>query len=229
VCYTGADPAHDDAIKSLIENYGTHFISSVTVGNKIFQVFSYSKEKFNIIAQKYGVEVLTGFNVASFSEFTTVATPTNTRGHALQAGSLLCASGNAIFRDSVAAGRWRDDFGLDSFFTHKNVVDLLDHLQRDVVPIRLGITNLGGFLRGSKLWDRVLNGSLVARFGSAVKPPLEKAVVPADIANTYKPTSTWVCSRFCHSLIKKKYPRPSVFLSFVFCFCCTTFTANSIN
>jgi hypothetical protein len=86
--------------------WGTHFISRVTLGDRIFQVFAHPRDRFAKIKAAYAIpgNVLCGPGAASFAQFTTDAD----RGHfgyVAEYGKLLAASGDGKVEASVKEGK----------------------------------------------------------------------------------------------------------------------------
>ena len=64
---------------SLFRTYGTHFVSKVLCGERIFQVFAYPPERFTAVRAAYasGANPLSGPRATAFSSHTTPFTPNN--------------------------------------------------------------------------------------------------------------------------------------------------------
>jgi len=164
--------------------FGTHFVSAVTWGDCLFQVFAYEEAPFRLVRDAYERDCengrLTGPVSLSYSYYTRPEL-------ASACGPIVIRSGDAQLRASVREGRWRDSIhaGTDSLFaayTHP-VEPPSAWLDRAVcsVPIGLELTPINRFIEIFRAfnWQRVLKGALLYQYGHAVKLKLD-GIVPID-------------------------------------------------
>lgn len=174
------------------QSIGTHYVSQVATGDRIFQVFAYQGAAFAELSAAFkrsagGATELTGINAISFTYYTT---PRNTNtgvalGYTSQQGKLRIVSGNPKFAASVAAGAWLDPerAGGDSIFAAHHTGSAVDLSGfQDIVPIGIELTPIGNLIPvtacadGRRSWDRLLKGALLQKYGQAIRVtfPAEK-------------------------------------------------------
>lgn len=107
---TLADATDVDQYLAFFAQNGTHFISSVTSGDRILQVFAYeaadwAQMKADYAGDPAGLQGPTAY--MPFSYYTRPRTPTG--GNAAQIGLVVIASNDPAFAATVNAGLWRDD------------------------------------------------------------------------------------------------------------------------
>lgn len=103
----------DSAKKALdfFDSYGTHYVSSVQLGDTILQVFAYRSHKFQKIkeAYSYSENDLNGSGSTSFAQFTTGEN--GIFGYVADGGygNIISLSNSEIFQTSLSHGDWYDD------------------------------------------------------------------------------------------------------------------------
>ncbi|OJT18194.1 hypothetical protein BO221_42725 [Archangium sp. Cb G35] len=161
--------------------FGTHFVSSVTVGEILLQVFVYDRAAFAEVAaaaravQDRGGSI-TGYEALDFAYY---ARP----GAGAQAGRLVSHSRDPALAESCRLGLWHDErLGGDSLFTpfHRQpgrADELLSRFKR-IVPVALELTSLDRFMEHFRAlsFRRVLKGALFQKFGATIALPLPRLV-----------------------------------------------------
>ncbi|MCK1390644.1 hypothetical protein [Bradyrhizobium sp. 1] len=160
--------------------WGTHFISRVSIGDRIFQVFAHPRERFARIKAAYAIpgNVLSGPGAASFAQFTTDVG----RGHfgyVREYGKLLVASGDDKVEASFKDGKW-----LDKVWAKKNsifapfqsgaeiTISYLDEHFRENAPYAFELHSLdlcAEFERRGR-WRRALKAALYAKYTDGIRP-----------------------------------------------------------
>ena len=176
----------DDANAYLdaFSNWGTHFVSSVTVGDHIIQVFAYDAERFERVKQPYKDpdNKLSGPTAINFQYFTTDAS-TGHFGYVSEYGKLLCLSNSNTFKQSQQAGEWIESFwskhdSVFQAFTENSKVSL-DNLNKrftEQAPVMVKLGPLTTFTeyKRTAVWRRVLKGALSTVFGDSVNVGFSK-------------------------------------------------------
>lgn len=179
---TAADLTLRDA-NLFLDNFaewGTHFVSSITVGDQIIQVFAYEAERFARVQQAFnGSENdFTGANAVKFQYFTTDAEK-GAFGFVKQFGNILNLSHSPQFQQSLADGDWVEKtwakrnsvfqpFSVDSAVS-------LSRLNRDFtdqapVAITLGPLTTFTEYKRTAVWRRVFKAAMSSVFGDAIQP-----------------------------------------------------------
>lgn len=156
------------------DNYGTHYVSKVTTGDVIYQIFAYDEEAFALIQtlyQKPGLK-LNRAAVLSFRKFTNPLSslPHALKGYAAQIGHLCIKSRTESFLQQVAAGRWMDqDSGKNSIF---NCAANLDQLLafNQAVPIEFELAEILGFTRPALkiLGNSIFKALMFTKYGNQI-------------------------------------------------------------
>ncbi|MFF8711552.1 hypothetical protein ACF07T_08950 [Streptomyces sp. NPDC015184] len=177
----GETPTLEQAQKYLdfFEVHGTHFLSGITYGDVIYQVFSYEQEFFEATVETRfdrlaeGASQVTEGKALEFRSVT--AEPYGGRGGVKEYGRLLAHSRDPELAATVAAGRWRDKTYAgdhDSIFA-ANLEDgdeLIDACTK-VVPTELTFNGLPELLPERNLVltaDRLLRGGLLHKYAPGV-------------------------------------------------------------
>lgn len=154
--------------------YGTHYVSAVTLGDTILQVFAYRAEAFANIRTAYaqGRNPLSGPDTHYFAQFTT-DNAVSPLGYVAQYGKLLCLSDCSAFNLSVQKGDWVDPLwsqhsSIFAPFIRSTALTRLDLANRFVeqttVHVQLASLALMVEQKRGLLWQRILKGAMVQKY-----------------------------------------------------------------
>ncbi|TCW87380.1 hypothetical protein C5O80_05565 [Burkholderia sp. SRS-46] len=160
--------------------WGTHFVSSIVVGDQIVQVFAYDADRFERVRAAFDSpdNNFTGIRAADFQHFTTDANR-GAFGFVRQYGKILCFSNARVFQHSLAAQDWVDKTWAkqDSVFQlfGTNTAVSLARLNKDFTdqaPIGLTLGPLTTFTeyKRTAVWRRVFKAAMSSVFGDAIDP-----------------------------------------------------------
>jgi hypothetical protein len=169
-----------NAYLECFREWGTHFISRVTVGDRIFQVFAHPRDRFAKIKAAYAIpgNVLCGPGAASFAQFTTDAN----RGHfgyVAEYGKLLVASGDEKVEASIKEGKWLDKVWAKqtSIFAPfqpgaEITIEYLNEHFRENAPyaFELHPLDLCAEFERRRRWRRVLKAALYQKYLDGIHP-----------------------------------------------------------
>jgi len=163
---------------------GTHYVSQLTAGDRIFQVFAYEDAAYEQLRAAFERSAgrqsyVDGVNAMSFQYYTT---PRSTRtgvelGYVSAFGTPLIVSADPSFASSLAAGSWRDAdrASADSVFSAYQANTKVDlSTFQAIVPIAFSLTPLGNLIPvdkspvGRAFWNRLLKGALLQKHGSQI-------------------------------------------------------------
>jgi hypothetical protein len=163
-----------ERILASFQEYGTHYVSALELGDTIVQVFAYLPVKFARVRAAYadGNNTLSGPGAEDFVQFTTDSA-TGIFGLVAEYGKLLCLSNCAAFSSSMQSGEW-----LDKVWSHKNSVFALFNpgapltlfgLQQNftaqtVTEVCLASLSIMIEQKRGLLWQRVFKGAMVQKF-----------------------------------------------------------------
>ncbi|GAB6041394.1 MAC/perforin domain-containing protein [Endothiovibrio diazotrophicus] len=161
----------------LFEEWGTHYVSAVRLGDRIVQVFAYAPEPFERVRAAHAGRPLPlrDLDALDFVYFTSPAGQA-VDGFVAEYGNLLCLSHSRTFVEQLAGGEWREEERAhgDSIFApflydRLHRLDRLNREYRDQAPIgvRLAPMNSAGDRRGRR-WERVFKSAMAAVFGGRV-------------------------------------------------------------
>src|SRR6185503_17202737 len=91
----------------VFSQWGTHFVSRISVGDLIFQVFCYRSAQYATVKREFASNDFSGYNAVNFASLTTDAN-TGTHGFVAVFGKITCMSGDPAVQQSIASGQWRD-------------------------------------------------------------------------------------------------------------------------
>lgn len=192
-----------------IAEHGTHYVSAVTLGDTIMQVFAYRADRWTEIKEAYKdpddpEAALSGPGARLFAQFTTVRTD-GAFGYVEQFGHILCLSHSQTFRDSIAAGKWHDPrwSRRNSVFalyqgTALSVADL-NRTFRDQVTAGVTLASLCVMIETKRalLWRRLFKGAMAQKYRSTIDPNFSiiddrdfRTLLPEDQANVASSIAT---------------------------------------
>lgn len=187
----GSDPAgrltaqSAPAFLKSFQAVGTHYVSQVTAGDRIFQIFAYQAAAFAELTAAFnksaaGKNYVEGLSAIPFQYYTTPRSSGTgiELGYVSGLGAVRIASADPAFAASVKGGAWNDAerAGGNSIFVAYHTgttVDLAGF--QAVVPIGFELTPLGNLIpvdkcaAGRRYWDRLLKGSLLQKYGQLVR------------------------------------------------------------
>ena len=177
------DALNKDSANTILDSfaeYGTHYVSTIELGDTIAQVFAYPSQQFATIKQAYadGTNVLSGPGSESFAQFTTDLS-TGAFGYVTQYGQILSASNSAAFNTTLKNGDWRD-----TLWSHKDSVFALFNTQtalswpmlaeklKDQAPIGIQLAPLSVMYEQKRglLWQRVFKGAMAQKYRTSIQP-----------------------------------------------------------
>ena len=174
----------------VFSHWGTHFVSSISVGDLIFQVFCYRSARSSTVKREFASNDFSGYNAVNFASLTTDAN-TGTHGFVAALGTITCLSGDPAIQQSIADGKWHDAqwTGSDSILApllNGESGFSMASLQAFTasVPVDVSLTTLTMFaeIERRRCLRRVFKGAVIQKFGTAVKPHFE-TYSPYDVAN----------------------------------------------
>ncbi|XP_028412342.1 uncharacterized protein LOC114535155 [Dendronephthya gigantea] len=177
------------------ENYGTHFVSSITAGDSIFQVFAYDASAFKEIQKTYKTdpESFGGPLSYSFTIFTVPRSDDGKFGYTAAAGKICIASEDEELVKSLHDGLWCDESysGTNSVLTpyHYGRSNYLNTTFKKVVLISFELASLSIFAEYYRMliWHRVFKGVMFTKYanGFGVAPYFSNNC-PYDLNTIFK-------------------------------------------
>ena len=175
------DPKIANEYLDFFAQQGTHYVSSMVLGDVIFQVFAMPEERFQRVKKFYASQPdkLKGQEAVLFRQFTTDAN-TGAFGYVREYGKLLDFSLSETLAKAVKAGEWKEPTFAeekDSIFAvydsgSKVNPEVLNEKYKDVTSIMTSLTSLTLYSEHNRkqIWRRVLKGGLVQKYQSAINP-----------------------------------------------------------
>ncbi len=177
-----AELSQEDANEylDLFAQWGTHFVSSLSIGDQIVQVFAYDAARFERVRQALEEQKgdFTGPGAVNFRYFTTDAN-TGAFGFVRQYGKLLCFSNAQAFLKSLAAGQWHEKAwarqnSVFQAFADDTAVSLpvLNECFIEQAPIQVTLAPLTTFTeyKRTAVWGRVFKAAMSTVFGDSINP-----------------------------------------------------------
>lgn len=172
----------DDAttILNSFDQYGTHYVSAVEIGDTILQVFAYLPDKFATIKTAYAADTgnpLSGRRAQNFVQFTTDA-HTGAYGFVEQYGKLICLSNADVFISGLRNGDWRDPIwsqqdSVFALFVPNAKLSLYDLQETftEQAPISVVLASLGVMIEQKRglLWQRIFKGAMVQKYRDSIQ------------------------------------------------------------
>jgi hypothetical protein len=156
-------------------DYGTHYVSSVQLGDTILQVFAYTKEKFEGIKAAYGDGTnnqLSGPGSQHFAQFTTNSA-TGIYGYVSDYGNIISLSNSEIFQTTLENGDWIDTLwskknSIFSLFNTNSKLSLiaLEQQFKDQTVIQVQLASLSVMIEQKRalIWQRVFKAAMVQKY-----------------------------------------------------------------
>ena len=170
---------------------GTHFVSRIEAGDRLFQVFAYAASEFADVKTSFehdsgGQPQISGLTALDYqyytSRFNTETGPSH--GYTAAAGKVILWSGDAKIQASLKKKEWTDDryAGGDSIFAaYLKPGAGADFLKQfsSVVPTGIELTPLAALMNVStcaetaQAWHRVFKGAMLHKYGEGVQLAFE--------------------------------------------------------
>lgn len=164
---------------------GTHYVSKITAGDKIFQVFAYKSKAFAELTNAFnasadGKGYVNGIEANSFQYYTTPSSSSTgvELGYVSQLGSINIVSEDSIFQDSLKAGLWNDSIrangnSIFSAYNNPQKIQLTDF--KSVVAVSFELTPIGNLIpvdkivKGRNYWNRLFKGAMLQKYGHNIR------------------------------------------------------------
>jgi hypothetical protein len=159
---------------------GTHYVSSMLLGDVIFQVFAMPEERFERVKKIYAdhPQMLKGQEAVLFRQYTTDA-KTGAFGYVSQYGKVLDFSLSETLAKAIANGDWveptfAETNSIFAAYDSNSKVDptVLNQDYTSVTSILTRLTSLTLYSEHNRkqIWRRVIQGGLVQKYQSAIEP-----------------------------------------------------------
>ncbi|WDD90485.1 hypothetical protein Bsp3421_000332 (plasmid) [Burkholderia sp. FERM BP-3421] len=160
--------------------WGTHFVSSITGGDQIVQVFAYEADRFERVRTAFEADGndFTGIDACDFQYFTTDANK-GAFGFVRQYGKILCFSNARVFQESLAAGEWVEKtwakqnsvfqvFAIGTAVSRRR----LNAEFTNQVPVAVTLAPLTTFTeyKRTTVWRHVFKAAMSCVFADAIDP-----------------------------------------------------------
>jgi hypothetical protein len=160
--------------------HGTHYVSSVQLGDTILQVFAYTKEKFEEIKEAYADGTnnpLSGTGSQDFAQFTTNSA-TGIYGLVSAYGNIISLSNSQIFQTTLENGDWIDTLwskknSVFSLFNPQSKLSLIELEQhfKDQTVIQVQLASLSVMIEQKRglIWQRVFKAAMVQKYRTTIE------------------------------------------------------------
>ena len=159
---------------------GTHFISKITFGDVIFQVYAMPRERYERVKKIYAGKqnMLSGSEAILFRQYTTDSND-GKYGYVREYGKILSFSQSSVLSAAVAKKDWIENIFAqrDSIFAvfqeeAKVTLDTLNTAYTDVTSIKTNLTPLTLFAEHSRkqIWNRIFKGAIIQKYKAAIQP-----------------------------------------------------------
>ncbi|GGA41182.1 hypothetical protein [Dyella nitratireducens] len=179
-------PDADQYVAALYQ-LGSHFISEVSSGDMLLQVFAYDATHFESIRSSFksdatvqpdGSKAVVGPLATAWAFMTS---PASGRGYVAAYGALRCLSRDPLLDAAIAKGEWSSLYlptGKASIFAAANTYKLMLPLVLNV-PIAFTLTPIADLIANplvSGPWDRIVKGGLLQKYGDSVLIPQTRQI-----------------------------------------------------
>jgi len=173
------------AYLAAIRQLGTHFVTEVSNGDRLVQVFQYADEAFKYLKSQFdlaatrqpdGTMAVSGTLAKSWAIYTT---PKSNAGFVERYGALTTIGRDPALGKAIEKGDWASGYvpdGTPSIFAAAVKYDLLSALTQDVT-YACKLTPMADLMPSALVegpWDRLVAGGLMQKFGNAVVIPLRR-------------------------------------------------------
>jgi hypothetical protein len=177
--------AEAGAYITAIYQLGTHFVTEITTGDRLIQVFGYDADHFKILVNNFASDATTqpdgslavsGSLTAAWAYYTTQVS--GVYGFVANYGHLATISQDPTLPAAITAGKWANAHvptGTPSIFAALNN-NLLTPLVQSV-PTVLTLTPIADLISNTLVagpWDRLVVGGLLQKYGSELEVPLRR-------------------------------------------------------
>ncbi len=206
----GSVPYHSKITKAAaggymdqLYNLGTHFVSQLTMGDRLIQVFAYDASQFEQLRVAFAHEAtpqpdgslaVTGPAAAYWEIYTSQGgTSGLVADHGY--GRLVTLSRDAALQKAIDAGAWASDYvpkGMPSIFAAARKYELLAPLTKSVIAA-MTLAPLAGFITDPLVagpWDRAVKGGLLQKYGDQIVIPLARRK-SHDWASIFPEDDSW--------------------------------------
>ncbi|MEA9414187.1 hypothetical protein [Flavobacterium sp. PL02] len=165
--------------------WGTHFVSGVNVGDIIFQVFAYNKDSFKKVSASFSKNKYTDEDSVNFCYFTTNAL-TGAFGFVKEYSKLISFGNSKLLESDIKKNLWHDQRWSETNSIFEPFLDGKINLAnyKENAVTRFKLTTLSVFAEYNRrlVMKRILKGALIQKFTDRVVPNFEK-YFPYDIKN----------------------------------------------
>lgn len=177
-----------DAYVAALYSLGTHYVSQLTTGDRLIQVFAYDAKNFAILqtafandatTQPDGTLAVTGSTAAGYVYYTSQVN--GSYGFVSTYGSLVALSRDPALGTAITAGSWASQYvptGTASIFAAATNYKLLQPLTQSVTTA-ITLAPIADFIIAalvSSPWDRLVKGALLQKYGDAVDIPMTSEI-----------------------------------------------------
>lgn len=189
-----------------INQLGTHFVSSIRMGDIMFQVFSYDDDRFKIVKNQFDLEAkplpngqmaILGQQATSWSYWTTPADNYGNRGFVKEYGSLTTMSRDPALQKAIDEGKWQTSAtpdGVPSIFAATEDSTLFLGVNQ-TVPCSIQLTPIADLLTNPWVrvpWERLVAGGMIQKYSNQIAIPLH-GPIEYDWKEIFpQPTESWV-------------------------------------
>jgi hypothetical protein len=179
--------------------YGTHFVTKVFAGDTIYQVFAYSKQRFEDVKTHYvgrENELVSSVDAIYFRQYT-VSENAGSNGYVVEYGNILSMSNDPRIAQSVSENKWHEATWSQTnsvfapFSSTANTISFptMNRDFRQVVAIGFEISPMALFVEHfrAQVWMRIFKGAMYQKYGDAIQPdfarlerPDFKSIFPED-------------------------------------------------
>lgn len=177
---TFADLTQADAKAYLdhFAHYGTHFVSSISVGDQIIQVFAYDATRFGRVKEGVEKNNFSGGDAVTFRYYTTDANK-GRFGYVKEYGKIICLSNNTVFKQSLNTGKWHEAVWAEhnsvfQIFSQNTSVDRvwLNENLSEKAPIGFTLAPMTTFTeyKRATVWRHIFKAAMSTVFGKTINP-----------------------------------------------------------
>lgn len=159
---------------------GTHFVSNITLGDVIFQVYIMPQKRYDRVKKIYkdSRNKLSGPQAVLFRQYTTDSN-TGTFGYVKEYGNILSFSQTETLTASIKKGDWEEDTFAKTnsiFALYQDnasiTTETLNSEYKEVTSITTELTSLTLFIEHSRkqIWRRVFKGGIIQKYKKAIQP-----------------------------------------------------------
>lgn len=201
-------PADADAYLTFFAQSGTHYVSSITAGDRILQVLAYDADQWRQLQSDFAGFPAQLQGPTAFQNFAVYTRPRNTDGYGnvAEQGKITIASRDPAFAQTVGEKQWTDntwahgDSILTPFLTPASI-DLTEFTS--VVPIKIELSPVSLFMDADHkdAAGQVFRAGMATIYSEYVKPGFPSAPDP-DFAGVYPAAKTGLLSALATPTIK---------------------------